>query len=62
MPKIIRTKKYLQQKEYYCREMYGKPLSVLSAQTALGVTKKRLTYLFNKTLIMQVAYFLLLGL
>lgn len=39
-----------------------KPLPVLSAQTALGVTRKRLTYLFNKTLIMQDAYFLLLGL
>lgn len=42
--------------------MYGKLLPELSAQTALIVTKKRLTYLFNKTLIMQVAYFLLLGL
>lgn len=58
---MIRTKKYLQQRVLLPRNVW-KPLPVLSAQTALGVTRKRLTYLFNKTLIMQDAYFLLLGL
>lgn len=35
--------------------------SVVSSDST-GMTRKRLTYLFNKTLIMQDAYFLLLGL
>lgn len=58
---MIRTKKYLQQRVLLPRNVW-KPLPLLSAQTALGVTKERLNYLFNKTLIMQDAYFLLLGL
>lgn len=41
-----------------CMEAFASAVS--SDSTA--VTRKRLTYLFNKTLIMQDAYFLLLGL
>lgn len=61
MPKIIRTKKYLQQRVLLPRNVWEACGSPVSSDSA-GVTKKRLTCLFNKTLIMQVAYFLLLGL
>lgn len=46
MPKTIRTKKFLQWTERYCRETRGKPLSVLLTQP-LQVTETHL--LFNKT-------------